>query len=106
MVESRALGISRRVTGSPDVSGWSQFLMFWVYILRNPAGKFYIGQTDDLAARLRSHNRPDKTLSKFTRKGRGRIQCQSEGCWKLCAEVYKSGRVQLLRDGLRLGWRR
>ncbi len=42
--------------------------MYWVYILQNPKGQFYIGQTDDLQARLQSHNRTDKTLGKFTRK--------------------------------------
>jgi predicted GIY-YIG superfamily endonuclease len=42
--------------------------MFWVYILQNPAGQFYIGHTDNLAARLHSHNRTDKLHGKFTRK--------------------------------------
>jgi putative endonuclease len=42
--------------------------MFWVYILQNPQGQFYIGQTDDLPTRLHSHNRSDKALGKFTRK--------------------------------------
>ena len=42
--------------------------MCWVYILKNPAGKFYIGQTDDLAARLRNHNRTDRIGGKFSRK--------------------------------------
>ncbi len=42
--------------------------MFWVYILQNPAGKFYVGQTEDPALRLLSHNRTDKTLCKFTRE--------------------------------------
>ena len=42
--------------------------MFWVYILQNQQGKFYIGHTDDLANRLQSHNRTDKLLGKFTRK--------------------------------------
>jgi putative endonuclease len=42
--------------------------MFWVYILQNPAGRFYIGHTDDLAGRVRSHNRTDKICGKFTRK--------------------------------------
>jgi predicted GIY-YIG superfamily endonuclease len=42
--------------------------MFWVYILQNPKGRFYIGQTDDLQARLFSHNRTDKVGGKFTRK--------------------------------------
>ena len=42
--------------------------MFWVYILQNSAGTFYIGHTDDLDLRLESHNREDKTVGKFTRK--------------------------------------
>jgi putative endonuclease len=42
--------------------------MFWVYILQNPDGKFYIGQTDDLPLRLHSHNRTDRPVGKFTRK--------------------------------------
>jgi len=42
--------------------------MFWVYILRNPKGRFYVGHTDDLATRVPSHNRTDKILGKFTRK--------------------------------------
>jgi len=42
--------------------------MFWVYILENPAGRFYIGHTDDLLERLHSHNRAGRMLGKFTRK--------------------------------------
>jgi putative endonuclease len=43
-------------------------IMMWVYILQNPQGRFYIGQTDDLAIRLANHNRTDKLDGKFTRK--------------------------------------
>ena len=43
-------------------------MRFHVYILENPAGKFYIGHTDDLEARLRNHNLTGPTLGKFTRK--------------------------------------
>jgi len=42
--------------------------MYWVYILQNPVGMFYIGQTDDLSTRLANHNRMDETDGKFTRK--------------------------------------
>ena len=42
--------------------------MFWVYIVQNPRGQFYIGHTDDLELRLASHNREDRVLGKFTRK--------------------------------------
>jgi predicted GIY-YIG superfamily endonuclease len=34
--------------------------MYWVYILQNPSGQFYIGQTDDFPTRLANHNRTDK----------------------------------------------
>ena len=34
--------------------------MFWVYILQNPNGHFYIGHTDNLANRVASHNRTHK----------------------------------------------
>jgi predicted GIY-YIG superfamily endonuclease len=30
--------------------------MFWGYVLRNSEGRFYIGHTDDLSARLGQHN--------------------------------------------------
>jgi len=42
--------------------------MFWVYLLQNPDGKFYVGQTGDLQLRLANHNRTDKLSGKFTRK--------------------------------------
>jgi putative endonuclease len=42
--------------------------MFWVYVLENPSGKFYVGQTEDLTKRLRDHNRVDCFEGHFTRK--------------------------------------
>jgi putative endonuclease len=48
--------------------------MFWVYLLENPQGRFYIGHTADLQTRLHSHNRTDKLAVKFTRKN---------GSWEL-----------------------
>ena len=42
--------------------------MFWVYILQNPTGTFYVGQTEHLDSRVASHNRTDKIAGKFTRK--------------------------------------
>jgi predicted GIY-YIG superfamily endonuclease len=42
--------------------------MFWVYILQNPNGRFYVGHTGSLDTRLVSHNRTDKISGKFTRK--------------------------------------
>ena len=59
MVEHAA--VNRVVVGSSPTSGANFMLMSWVYILQNPAGWFYIGQTDDLPARLANHNRADAT---------------------------------------------
>jgi putative endonuclease len=42
--------------------------MFWIYILQNPSGGFYVGHTDNLENRISSHNRTDKVAGKFTRK--------------------------------------
>jgi hypothetical protein len=39
--------------------------MFWVYILENPRGWFYLGQTDDLTVRVANHNRTDVGLASF-----------------------------------------
>jgi predicted GIY-YIG superfamily endonuclease len=54
--------------------------MFWVYILQNLAGRFYIGQTDDLSTRIANHNRTDENGGNFTRKNGTRpalAKCQS-----------------------------
>jgi predicted GIY-YIG superfamily endonuclease len=48
--------------------------MFFVYIIENPKGRFYIGHSDSLEERLASHNRIDKIGGKYTRKN---------GPWKL-----------------------
>jgi predicted GIY-YIG superfamily endonuclease len=42
--------------------------MYWVYILQNPTGRFYIGQTDNLSIRLANHNRTDVISGKYTRQ--------------------------------------
>ena len=48
--------------------------MFWVYVLQNPAGTFYVGQTDNPDERLDNHNRTDAIKGKWTRKN---------GPWKI-----------------------
>jgi predicted GIY-YIG superfamily endonuclease len=51
--------------------------MFFVYVLQNPAGHFYIGHTDNLGNRVASVNRTDKIRGKFTRKnGPWMLVCQ------------------------------
>ena len=64
--------------------------MFWVYLLQNPKGRFYIGQTDDLAARVPNHNRTDKILGKFTRKN---------GPWILVWSEKHPDRTSAMRRG-------
>ncbi len=51
--------------------------MYWVYVLENSYGRFYVGQTNDLERRLNEHNNPKNASSKYTPKS---------GPWKL---VYK-----------------
>jgi predicted GIY-YIG superfamily endonuclease len=57
------------VVGSNPTAG--AISMFWVYILQNPDGKLYIGQTDDLQRRLLQHNDPAHTLTRTTKRFRG-----------------------------------
>jgi putative endonuclease len=45
--------------------------MFWVYVIRNPEGRIYIGQTDRLAWRLHQHNDPVHTLTRTTKRLKG-----------------------------------
>jgi len=42
--------------------------VYWVYVLENPRGRFYVGSTDDLARRIEEHNSPEKVGSKYTHK--------------------------------------
>ena len=41
---------------------------YWVYILENPRGGFYIGSTGDLDKRIAQHNAEEKQNTKFTHK--------------------------------------
>lgn len=52
--------------------------MFWVYILQNPVGKFYIGHTNDVQSRLQSHNDIGPAHGKFTRKNGPWLRVWSE----------------------------
>jgi putative endonuclease len=45
--------------------------MFWVYVLENPDGKLYIGQTDRLGWRVQQHNDAAHTLTRTTKRFRG-----------------------------------
>ena len=41
---------------------------YWVYILENEAGRFYVGQTEDLSRRVAEHNDPVPKQGKYTLK--------------------------------------
>ena len=39
-----------------------------MYVLQNPKGRFYVGQTDDLDRRVTQHNDDSSSKSKYTIK--------------------------------------
>ena len=64
--------------------------MYFVYILQNPTGRFYVGQTGNLEARLIDHNRLDSFEGHYTRKN---------GPWKLVwYEEHSSRSSAVLRE--------
>ena len=71
--------------------------MFHIYILVNAAGRFYIGQTEDLAMRLESHNADGPSEGKYTRKN---------GPWKLAyREPYATRSDAMRREREIKGWK-
>ena len=61
---------------------------FWTYLLKNPSGRFYIGHSADLPARLVSHNQLDNPRGKFTRKN---------GPWRLAWSEPHPTRSEAMR---------
>ena len=43
-------------------------MVFYVYILRNPDGHTYIGQTNNLERRLSEHNDPEYRGTQYTKR--------------------------------------
>ena len=41
---------------------------FWVYVLENETGRYYVGSTDDLDRRLAEHNDPANSRVRYTAK--------------------------------------
>ncbi|MBI5621742.1 GIY-YIG nuclease family protein [Candidatus Falkowbacteria bacterium] len=61
--------------------------MYYVYIIQNPVGKLYTGQTNDLAIRLQKHN---NNQNHYTR---------NKGPWKLLySEQYNSRSEAMKRE--------
>ncbi len=46
-------------------------MAFFVYVLLNPEGKTYVGQTTDLSSRLSQHNDSNCRLTLHTKRRRG-----------------------------------
>lgn len=67
---------------------------FFVYILRNPKGRFYVGHTSDLELREISHNRTDKILGKYTRKNGPWILVWSEAHPSRAAAMAREIRIK------------
>jgi putative endonuclease len=42
--------------------------VFYVYVLQNPAGRFYVGQTRHLLVRVEQHNETGPSMGKYTLK--------------------------------------
>src|SRR6266700_7642658 len=62
--------------------------MFWVYLLENPLGTFYVGQTANIPKRVKDHNRTDCFEGHFTRKN---------GPWKLVWSEAHSSRSSAIK---------
>lgn len=62
--------------------------MFWVYVLENPEGRFYVGHTEDLNRRLAEHNDPSRATRKYTRK---------HGPWHLAWSQHHPDRSSAMR---------
>jgi len=66
-------------------------MKYFVYILQNPKGKLYIGQTNNLKRRLEEHNNPHYIKSYYTKR--------IKGPWKLIYnEEYKTRSESVLRE--------
>jgi predicted GIY-YIG superfamily endonuclease len=64
--------------------------LHYVYILQNPNGTFYVGQTEDLTSRMESHNDTLGAAGKYTRKN---------GPWKLIwSEQHPSRASAMARE--------
>ena len=75
MVERSA--VNRRVPGSSPGRGANfsdTSTVFWVYVLINPQGKIYLGQTSDLSRRLTEHNDPNYRGTLYTKRHAGSWQ--------------------------------
>ncbi len=59
--------------------------MYFVYLLRNPQGRLYVGQTRDLAQRLRQHRQGESRWTK------------AYGPWELVLQEAYASRAEAMR---------
>jgi putative endonuclease len=78
----------------------------WVYIIQSQStGRYYCGQTRDLAARVAQHNDPTNDLAKTTKRSRGpwelmwsrQVESGSEAV-RLERRIKKRGINRFLKD--------
>ena len=63
---------------------------FWVYVLENAAGRFYVGSSDDPERLLSEHNDADRGATTFTHK---------QGPWTLVwREAHPSRAAAVTRE--------
>ncbi len=75
---------------------------WYVYVLRNPDGKLYIGQTRNLLHRIHEHNDPKYTLTRTTKRFRGPWELvHSETVASLSAALV---REKALKSGQGRAW--
>ena len=74
--------------------------MFFVYILENSQGRFYIGQTENLSARLADHNRTDQTEGKFTRKNGPWHLVWSEEQLSRVAAMHRERQIKRMKSSI------
>jgi predicted GIY-YIG superfamily endonuclease len=61
---------------------------FWVYVLENALGRFYVGQTNKLRRLLDQHNEPPAANAKYTLKN---------GPWELVWSESHATRASAMR---------
>jgi len=74
-------------------------LPFTVYVLENPGGQLYVGQTADLAQRLAQHNDPADRLTLHTKRHPGPWQLvYSESCASRAEAVRRERQIKSMKS--------
>ena len=71
-------------------------LDYWVYVLQNPLGKFYVGLTSNLVIRLQQHN---SGVSKWTKKHGPWVLVWQQGPMNLSSARKLESRLKKQKGG-------